>query len=88
MSSKFHEFLADAEALSRVRPRGPAPCPVAELLTHLDTHDADIVTAALDRPDMTSHAISLALRQRGTRVASYLVSRHRNRLCSCDSAAD
>jgi hypothetical protein len=73
--------MAELEAMSVPARKG---CTVGSALDDFDDKVSATVRAALDRPDITHSAIARAMSDRGARMASTTVGRHRKGQCSCE----
>ena len=58
-------------------------CKVRTTLDALDEADKEVLAKALENEKWKAATLSDALRQRGIELDGKLITRHRNKLCSC-----
>jgi hypothetical protein len=78
--TKWNDFTAEVEGASG----GKAPgCSVGNYIKALTREGREAIEAAFGRPELTTAAIGVAMRNRGADVSDYTIGRHRRRICSC-----
>lgn len=78
--TSWDDFTTEVEAASGRK--GPG-CTIGLYLRSLGNTAREQVEAALGRPELTTSAISRALRDRGLDASDFTVRRHRRGDCSC-----
>lgn len=78
--SEWKDFTSEVEESSKKKGSG---CTVGIFLRKLDKMSRIQVENALSRPELTTSAISRALRNRGSELSDFTVRRHRRGDCSC-----
>lgn len=65
-------------------PEQSRSCRIGSILSHLDESDRTILTDALnDQARWSSHALMVALKERGLQVSIHPIINHRRGICKC-----
>jgi len=58
-------------------------CKTNTIIQSLNEADKKILLNALDNPEWTNTALTVALNNRGIKISRYSIDSHRNKVCSC-----